>query len=85
MGATKLSELKNNCPKASIHYTCSRTCPGNSNFEGKRKTVQGSEGSSYRGRLKKKIICHVAVNTVLIKGKEIQFELAGNSSYPSSS
>ena len=34
---------------------------------------------------KKKIICHVAVNTVLIKGKEIQFELAGNSSYPSSS
>ena len=30
------------------------------------------------------MICHVGV-TFLIKGKEIQFEFAGNSSYPSSS
>ena len=58
--------------------------PGNSNSEGKRKTVRASEGSSYRGRLKKKKNCHVAV-TFLIKGKEIQFELAGISSYPSPS
>ena len=33
----------------------------------------------------KKIICHVAVTFFLFKGKEIQLELAGNSSYQSSS
>ena len=51
------------------------------------RTVRASEGSSYRGRLKKKkqkTICRVAV-TFSIKGKGIQSEFAGNSSYPSSS
>ena len=55
-----------------------RTLKGNvKQFEVARARVIGVDW--------KKIICHVAVNTVLIKGKEIQFELAGNSSYPSSS
>ena len=46
-----------------------RTLKGN-----EKQYIRGSEGSSYRGRLKKKkkTICHVAV-TFLIKGKEIQF------------
>ena len=55
-----------------------RTLKGNEKqFEVARVRVIGVDW-------KKKIICHVAV-TFLIKEKEIQFELAGNSSYPSSS
>ena len=53
-------------------------------LKGNKKQLELARVRVIGGRLKKKMICHVAV-TFLIKGKEIQFEFAGNSSYPSSS
>ena len=50
--------------------------PSSSNSEGKQKTVR------VRGEFR---VLRVNFSEILIMEKKIQFELAGNSSYPSSS